>query len=130
MPRRAGPREPIKAWLGDEIRLEKGQLTFDGGLQVDGTVVDGRLAGPVLIVGPAAKVSGRINVRSLIVYGRVDARAHVAESVVIAPGGHFTGEMVLERPVLTVEDGGVFQGRVRMVAPVSKSPRRTPRVAD
>lgn len=130
MPRRTSPREPIKAWLGDEIQLEKGRLTFDGGLQIDGTVVDGRLAGPLLIVGPAARVTGRISVRSLIVYGRVHARAHVAESAVIAPGGHFTGEMVLERPTLTVEDGGVFQGRVRMVAPVSKGPRRAARGED
>lgn len=126
MPRRAA-REPINAWLGDEIRLEKGHLTFEGSLRIDGTIVDGRLSGPVLIVGQGARVSGRIHVRSLIIYGRVNARAHVAETAVIAPGGHFAGEMVLERPTLTVEDGGVFQGRVRMVSSVSKPARRPAR---
>ena len=122
MPRRSG-REAISAWLGDEIRLEKGQLSFEGALRIDGTIVDGKLSGPVLIVGQGARVSGQIKVRSLVVYGRVNARAHVAESAVIAPGGFFAGEMVLERPTLTVEDGGVFQGRVRMVSSVGKAKR-------
>lgn len=121
MARRAGSREPITAWLGEEIRLEKGRISFEGSLRIDGTIVDGRLAGPVLIVGRGASVTGHIAVQNLVVYGRVNARAHVTESAVVAAGGVFAGEMVLERPVLTVEDGGQFEGRVRMVAPVRRS---------
>lgn len=116
----AGPRESITAWLGEEIRLERGRLSFEGSLRIDGTIVDGRLAGPMLIVGRGATVTGRIDVQNLVVYGRVNAHAHVKESAVIAPGGLFSGEMVLERPVLTVEDGGQFEGRVRMVSAVRR----------
>lgn len=127
MVRRGASREPINAWLGEEIRLEKGRLVFQGSLRVDGTITDGRLTGPVLIVGQGGKITGQIQVQSLVVYGRVDARAHVVESVTIAPGGVFSGELVLERPVLTVEDGGRFQGRVRMASsgrrPVRKGTR-------
>ncbi len=114
MARKAAAREPITAWLGEEIRLIKGQLSFEGSLRIDGTIVDGRLSGPTLIVGQGARVSGRIEVQSLVVYGHVEGRVRVKESATIATGGVFAGEMVLDRPVLTVEDGGLFEGRVRL----------------
>ncbi len=125
MARRAA-REAITAWLGEEIRLERGKLSFDGSLRIDGTFVDGTLTGPVLIVGKGAKVSGKVRVKQLIVYGRIDARAYVLESATIAAGGVFSGEVVLEKPVLTVEEGGVFQGRVRMARRGGAAPQRTP----
>lgn len=120
MARRAAPREPMTAWLGQEIRLERGRLSFEGSLRIDGTIVDGHLTGPQLVVGAGATVTGRITVENLVVYGNVNARAHVSESAVIAPGGVFAGEMVLERPILMVEEGGRFEGRVRMVGPARR----------
>ena len=111
--------EPINAWLGREIRLEGGELRFEGCLRIDGAIVSGSLTGPSLVVGEQATVSGRLDVGRLTVYGRVDAEAVVAEEVFIAPAGEFHGDLRLRTPQLTVEDGGTLQASVRLHEPPS-----------
>ncbi|UCF68703.1 MAG: polymer-forming cytoskeletal protein [Acidobacteriota bacterium] len=106
---------PINVWIGSGNRLAGGRLRFLGSLRVDGEIHDGEVSGPTLIVGEGARVSGRVAVGRLIVYGRADVAARVRELVLIARGGRFDGSLILERPVLTVEDGGTFCGQVRMV---------------
>ncbi len=104
--------EAINAWLGEEVRLSGGTLRFAGCLRVDGRLGGVTLEGGVLVVGEQASVSGRLDVDELIVFGTVDATAHVRTAVRIAAGGLFRGELHLERPALRVEDGGRFQARV------------------
>ncbi|HNX20491.1 MAG TPA: polymer-forming cytoskeletal protein [Acidobacteriota bacterium] len=120
MPRRPAARDAIGAWLGEGIRLDKGVLAFEGGLRVDGQIDGARIEGPLLVVGRGAKVAGRVRVRRLVVYGRVEGKAHVGEAVQIAAGGVFAGDLVLEQPTLDVEDGGRFEGRVRIAKPRAK----------
>lgn len=128
---RTGRNEGVITWLGEEIRLERGRLDFEGSLRVDGEVVEGHLHGPTLIVSEQARISGSIDVERLIVYGHVDASAKVSESALIAKGGEFNGELTLVDPVLTLEEGGRFHGQVRMqprraatVGKLTASPRR------
>lgn len=111
--------EPINAWLGREIRLEGGELRFEGCLRIDGSIVSGSLAGPSLVVGEQASVSGRLDVGRLTVYGRVEAEAVVAEEVFIAPDGEFRGDLRLRTPQLTVEDGGTLQASVHVQEPAA-----------
>ncbi len=119
MPRRSSSKEPISVWLGQDMRLEGGLLRFEGTLRVDGEVIAGHLIGPTLIIGEDGRVSGHIEVGSLTVFGKVDAEAKVKNTALIAPGGIFEGEMILERPVLSVEEGGTFQGKIRMAEPAT-----------
>jgi cytoskeletal protein CcmA (bactofilin family) len=112
--------EPINAWLGREIRLEGGELSFEGCLRIDGAIVSGSLTGPSLVVGEEASVSGRLEVGRLTVYGRVDAEALVADEVLIAPAGEFRGDLRLRTPQLTVEDGGTLNASVRVQDPPPK----------
>lgn len=107
-------RSPLAAWLGEDIRLDGGTLRFAGSLRIDGQVIDGHFAGPSLVVGEGARISGRVDVERLEVYGKLDGHARVGESAIIARGGTFSGEMSLRSPSLTVHEGGEFRGRVRM----------------
>lgn len=107
-------RSALAAWLGEDIRMDGGTLRFAGSLRVDGQVFDGNFSGPSLVIGEAARISGRIDVERLEVYGKLDGHARVGLSAVIAPGGVFTGEMLLASPSLVVQEGGEFRGRVRM----------------
>jgi len=108
-------RRPINAWIGEEIVVTGGTVTFEGVLRVDGRVRDAQLVGQGLIVGERARVAGRIEVDELAVHGTLEGTAVVRRSAVISPGGAFRGEMILERPVLEVQEGGTFEGRVRTV---------------
>ncbi len=113
MARTPAGRGPINAWLGEETAVSGGTVSFQGVLRVDGRVRDGVLVGEGLVVGEKAQVAGRVEVDDLAVHGVLEGTAVVRRSAVIAPGGSFRGEMILERPVLSVEEGGTFQGRVR-----------------
>jgi cytoskeletal protein CcmA (bactofilin family) len=109
-----GRGEPINAWLGQEIRLEGGELRFDGCLRLDGEVLSGSLRGPSLVVGEGARVSGRLEVSRLTVYGHVDAEATVSEEVWVAPDGALHGDLTLGTSRVTVEDGATLEARVRV----------------
>ncbi|GEM_PF-3340546 len=113
MSRPKAGRGPINAWIGEEIVVTGGTVSFEGVLRVDGRMRDGVLVGEGLVVGEKARVAGRVEVDDLQVHGALEGTAVVRRSAVIAAGGSFHGEMILERPVLSVEEGGTFQGRVR-----------------
>jgi len=119
MTRGPGDAASLAAWLGEAARLEGGTIRFEGTLRIDGLVTDGTLCGPALVIGEGARVGGRLEVERLEVYGRFDGEARVAESVVVAPGGTFGGELTLSRPALSVAEGGEFRGRVRMATPAA-----------
>lgn len=113
---------PIDAWLGTESRLLGGKLEFKGCLRIDGEAGGTEILGASLVVGEGARVSGHLDVEQLTVLGRFEGTARVGEAAVIAKGGRFTGEIILKKPVLSVQEGGSFQGKVRLAdapAPVS-----------
>lgn len=114
-PRQVLKDDQINAWLGEETRLEGGTLRFDGCLRIDGKVLDAALEGPALIIGEQARVTGRITVEQLTVFGEADVLARVARKAWVAPGGVFEGEMQLLEPALTVDEGGRFQGKVKSI---------------
>lgn len=114
--------EPINAWLGREIRLDGGELRFDGCLRLDGEVVAGSLAGPSLVVGEQGRVSGRLEVRRLTVYGKVDAEATVADEVFVAPEGVLHGDLRLRGSRLTAEEGAELEAQVRVTPPSNEDP--------
>jgi len=101
--------------IGEGTHLAGGELRFEGTLRIEGVVEDVKLSGHALVVGEKGRVTGRIEVASLAVYGQFDGHVLVRESVMIASGGKFTGELEMLRPSLSVQEGGVFQGNVKIV---------------
>ncbi len=117
--RRSQQKEEITAWMGEEMRVEGGSIRFEGCLRVDGQLTGGSVAGDTLIVGERARISGKLSVQVLTVYGRVEGRVEVVREVHLLPGAVFSGEMILHAPTLVVDPGATFHGRVRMVAEAS-----------
>lgn len=105
--------------VGEGSQLSGGELRFEGTLRVDGIVENVKLSGQSLVVGEKGRVTGAVQVASLAVYGQFDGQVSVRESVLIANGGKFTGELEMLRPSLSVQEGGVFQGNVKIVEPAA-----------
>jgi len=105
--------------LGEGSQLTGGELRFEGTLRIEGVVENVKLSGQALVVGEKGRVTGRVEVASLAVYGQFDGHVSVRESVLIATGGKFTGELEMLRPSLSVQEGGVFQGNVKIVEPAA-----------
>ena len=101
--------------FGEGSHFTGGELRFEGTLRVEGVVENVKLCGQALVVGEKGRVTGRIEVASLSVYGVFDGQVSVRESVLIATGGKFTGDLEMLRPSLSVQEGGVFQGNVKIV---------------
>lgn len=105
--------------IGEGSQLTGGELRFEGTLRVEGVVENVKLSGQALVVGEKGRVTGRADVASLAVYGQFDGHVAVREAVLIASGGKFTGELEMQRPSLSVQEGGMFQGNVKIAEPAA-----------
>jgi cytoskeletal protein CcmA (bactofilin family) len=100
----------FNAFIGKGCCFE-GRLVFD-----DIVRVDGKLKGEVtsekglLIVGEQGLVDAKVRVARLLTAGRVRGRVDAAEKVEIQKTGLV--EANIASPVLTLESGAVFTGRV------------------
>lgn len=103
-------------WIGF---LEKG-VKLEGTIQLAGTfrvnaVVKGTIISQdVLVLGEDAKVEGQIEGNQIIVGGRFDGVIRAKGKVEIQPKGVVTGE--IHTPCLSIEAGGIFDGRCHMLS--------------
>ncbi|MFZ0133307.1 MAG: polymer-forming cytoskeletal protein [Desulfobacterales bacterium] len=104
--------DSISTFVGPDAGLE-GVLTFQGTIRLDGTV-KGKItsADGTLIVGEQAVVDAEIAVGSAIVMGRLTGTIAARDRIEIYPPGRITGD--IQAPVITIEEGGLFNGRCTM----------------
>jgi cytoskeletal protein CcmA (bactofilin family) len=90
-----------------------GKLTFFGTVRIEGKFDGQVVSKDTLVVAPGAKVSGTIDVGTLIVTGGlVEATVLAREAVEIHPGGRLIGEVTA--PVFQIERGAFFEGNSKM----------------
>ncbi len=127
MGKRPGEVTQVGGMLGEGVVME-GTLTFTQTFRVDGQFKGKILRSDRLVVGEKGKVSGELEVNSLVVYGRVEGKALVKGPVEIHPKGRLLGELEMTSPLLTVMDGGFVEGTLRLAsargaeAPADKKP--------
>ena len=109
----AKPQTRIDSLIGSGTRIE-GDLSFKGGLRVDGEVkgdVIGASTEPVtLIVSEQAIVEGAIRVAHVVVNGTVKGTIHALESLELQPRARVTGDVYYS--VLEMHLGAVVEGRL------------------
>lgn len=108
----------VGGMLGEGVSVE-GTLTFTQTFRVDGEFKGKILRSDRLVVGEKGKVSGEVEVNSLVVYGRLEGKALVKGPVEVHPKGRVVGELTMATPLLTVMDGGFVEGTLRLL---EKSP--------
>lgn len=114
----AGGPGPTQAGLapacavGAGARFE-GLLSFWGAARVEGTLEGEVASRGTLEVGPAASVTGRVEVDVLVVEGAVAGEVFARERVEVLPGAHVTA--TIRTPRLAVAEGAHFEGRLDMV---------------
>lgn len=103
----------IGGMLGDGVVVE-GTLTFSQTFRVDGQFKGKVLRSDRLVVGEKGRVSGEVEVNSLVVYGRVDGQVRVKGAVEIHPKGRIVGDLEMTSPNLSVMEGGFLEGTLKM----------------
>lgn len=111
--RKAAGGGQFSGYIGPGTEIE-GVVRFNDVLRVDGKITGRVVSEKELVVGETGHVEGEIEVGSLSVAGRVHGQVAIRSRMEIHPGGRVTGELFLETPHLVVEDGGAFEGNIRM----------------
>ena len=102
-------------WIGfleKGVKLE-GTLELAGTFRINSQVKGNITAQDTLVLGENSHVEGQIQGNHVIVAGRFDGVIHAKTKVEIQPKGVVTGE--IHTPCLSIEAGGVFDGRCHML---------------
>jgi len=107
------PQNRIDCLIGAGTVIE-GDLTFDGGLRVDGRVhgsvmsVEGKPG--TLVLSEAARIEGEIRVSHVVINGTVVGPVHAADYVELQSKANVTGDVYYK--TLEMQLGAVVQGRL------------------
>lgn len=111
------PAKPtgITAFIDEGSEIE-GKYTFTG----TGTVLlNGKFQGEIvttdaLIVGEKAVISGTIQAETVLIMGEVQGNVQANSRIELKGSGRVFGD--LQAPVVVLDEGGLFEGKCRMVA--------------
>jgi cytoskeletal protein CcmA (bactofilin family) len=107
------PQNRIDCLIGAGTDI-KGDMTFDGGLRVDGRVhgnvisVDGKPG--TLVLSEAARIEGEIRVSHVVINGTVVGPVYAADYVELQSKANVTGDVYYR--TLEMHLGAVVQGRL------------------
>lgn len=103
--------DPHATVIGPGTRV-KGELVADGPVELIGTLDGDARVSSHLRVRLGARVTGRLEAKSLVVEGEVDGPSVVAERVEIGATARITSN--IRARVVAIADGAFFEGEVRM----------------
>ncbi len=106
-------KKEVVAFFGAGVECI-GEIWYEGNVQIDG-----RLEGTIhtkgtLLIGDRAVVKAKIEAGTVICKGKIQGDVVAKESIKLLSPGLIDGTM--SAPRLSVENGGVFNGRVSMEA--------------
>lgn len=107
------PQNSIDSLIGAGTRIE-GNVTFTGGLRVDGEV-RGNIRSEngqegTLVISEKASVEGEISVGHVVINGTVIGPVTAGESLELLPAARVTGDVAYHR--IEMQQGAVIQGRL------------------
>jgi cytoskeletal protein CcmA (bactofilin family) len=110
-PKPPSPADEISAFLGKETVFE-GKMTFQGVFRLDGKFDGEIFESGTLIVGETAVIKGKVGVQSIVILGLVEGEVHAKSRAEIHSTGKVYGSLFT--PILTVNEGGIFDGHCKM----------------
>lgn len=107
------PQNRIDSLIGAGTVI-RGDMTFDGGLRVDGhihgNVVSAEGKPGTLVLSEAARIEGEIRVSHVVINGTVVGPVHAADYVELQGKANVTGDVYYR--TLEMQLGAVVQGRL------------------
>ncbi|SNT26622.1 protein CcmA, bactofilin family [Noviherbaspirillum humi] len=94
--------------------IVEGNITFSGGLRIDGHVKGNVCAkeeeGSMLIVSEHAKIEGEVRVAQLVINGEIIGPVHSSEVLELQPKARITGDVFYR--ALEMHGGAVVSGKL------------------
>ncbi len=111
------------AFLGKGCSFD-GKLTFEGLVQVDGRFSGEIYSNDVLEIGPDAEVKAELEVGTVIIGGRVIGNIRASKRVDMKGNADVKGN--IEAPVVTMQEGAVIDGNLRMTGKPAAKEKKAP----
>lgn len=110
------PQKRIDALIGSGTTV-RGDILFEGGLRVDGTVIGNVIAADgkpgTLVVSEQARIDGRIEVTHVVINGTVNGPVVAKDYLELQPKAHIVGDVSYK--TVEMHRGAVIDGRLEHV---------------
>lgn len=107
------PQNHIDSLIGVGTRID-GNVTFTGGLRVDGHIVGSVTASneqsSTLVISEKAKIEGEIHVSHVVINGTVNGPVHSVEYLELQPNSKVSGDVYYN--TLEMHLGSVVEGKL------------------
>jgi cytoskeletal protein CcmA (bactofilin family) len=101
----------MNAFLGKDTEFE-GKLSFSGAVRIDGSFKGEILTEGTLVVGETANLEADVQASHIIVSGEVRGNIAAENRIEVHAPGKIVGN--IEAPIITIDEGVVFEGNCRM----------------
>jgi cytoskeletal protein CcmA (bactofilin family) len=113
MSKKGKPQNRIDSLIGSGTRVD-GNITFSGGLRIDGEVHGGVTVEKdqtgTLVISEHARIEGEVDVSHLVVNGTIVGPVRVRDTLELQAGARVTGDVGYLQ--LEMQPGAVVQGRL------------------
>ena len=118
-----GSQGGLTAFIDQGSEFE-GKLSFKDTVRIDGTFTGEIQSENTLIVGETGEIHATIRSRSVLISGAVEGNVQASRQLVLHKTARLQGDV--ETPSITVEEGAVFNGNLKMSRPEQDARRLEP----
>ncbi|MCP9455610.1 MAG: polymer-forming cytoskeletal protein [Nitrospira sp.] len=112
--------EEISAFVGRGVDF-KGTITYQGTVRIDGTV-DGEIqTDGILLVGEEAVIKAKVTAGTIVCKGKITGDIIAKDKIKLRTPAVITGGV--KTPILSMEEGVMFNGTLEMTAPARDAQR-------
>ncbi len=117
--KRGKKADSISTFLGPDASVD-GTIEFQGTIRLDGSLTGKIISnGGTVIVGEKAVVNAEVTVGTAIIMGKVMGKIDAEDRIEVYPPGRVVGD--IQAPLISIEEGGVFNGNCAMKDLVNSS---------
>lgn len=114
----SGSNDKKEAYIGKGSKIV-GTLHFSGPTELDGEVEGEVVAHDRLVVGESATINAKLSGTEVIIKGVVNGDIFATKRLLLKKSARVVGS--LTSPLLSIEEGVIFEGKIAMVAAEKKS---------
>ncbi len=122
-PMRHEPGQDVSAFVGKGV-VFKGTITYDGTVRIDGTLEGEIHTDGILLVGEEAVITAKVTAGTIVCKGKITGDIHARDKMKLRAPAIINGGITT--PMLSMEEGVLFNGTLEMEQAAPTSQRDTP----
>lgn len=122
-PMRHEPGQDVSAFVGKGV-VFKGTITYNGTVRIDGTLEGEIHTDGVLLVGEEAVITAKVTAGTIVCKGKITGDIHARDKMKLRAPAIINGGITT--PMLSMEEGVLFNGTLEMEQAAPTSQRDTP----